>query len=966
MVFCLCRSCLSDSEPARPGAPVEALKMIRRDTASHRSSPDGSAPELTSRLARVWPDGAAGTPRERFTVVAEASELLASSLDRDRVLHRAVRLIGRALDAWVTLDLRRSDGSIERVAATHPDPELERQLLRLYDQQPLAPDGPHPAAEVLRTGRPTVMVEASDAYLERIAQDDQHLALLRALNPQNGFCLPLIARQRVLGALCIATLDPERRYGDDDLELAAELARRFALAIDHANLYQEAVATSERLSRLQVLIAGLAAALTSDAVAEIIVTQGVEAVGAATVVLGLVNADRTSLEVKRAFGLPPDVLAAVRQIPLDRDYPATTVARAGEPRWIESPEALAQQFPRAVGQPAHALSRAWAVLPLAVHGAAFGVLSLTFAEPRRFSPGEREFILTLAAQCAQALERARLYEQEQQARAAAEQELAERTRTEAELREREAELRLALDAGHMGVWNWDVRRGRLHWTSQLEALHGLAPGTFGGTFEAYLALIHPDDRTRVLTDIQQSLSHGSDFWTEFRVAYPDGSIHWVAGTGQTYCDATGQPERMVGIGLDITGRKRTEEAQRFLADASRVLAEAHLDPIALYAGLCRCVVESLGDQATIQVLDDDGDHLRTVAVDDRDPAAAAERLRLFRDHPIRKGEGLIGQVVQTGEPLLIPEVDPVSLLPRLPVAGQAYFDRYPSTSILAVPLRTGRNVLGALTLIRRSGIPFDDLDRAVLRDLAERAALAIENAQLYQEAQAAIRSRDEFLSTAAHELKTPMTSLRGNAQLLLRFLDRQGAVDPARLRRMLTTIEQQSVKLARLVGHLLDVSRLDAGKLILDCERTDLVRLVEEVVAAVQPSADGPAITVRASGPVFAVADPLRLEQIIANVLDNAIKFSPGRQPVEVTVAEDPPATALITVTDHGIGIPPEHREAIFRRFSQAHADDYLSGLGLGLYISRQIAELHHGTLTFENPPEGGTRFLLRLPLDGP
>ncbi len=227
--------------------------------------------------------------------------------------------------------------------------------------------------------------------------------------------------------------------------------------------------------------------------------------------------------------------------------------------------------------------------------------------------------------------------------------------------------------------------------------------------------------------------------------------------------------------------------------------------------------------------------------------------------------------------------------------------------------------------------------------------------------------RDEFLSVAAHELKTPLTSLRGFAQLLMRQLDRDESPDPVRLRQALSAIDQQSAKLARLVNHLLDVSRIEAGRLVLDRKVADVVGLVDDVVATARVNTFRHEFTVRAPSGALALVDPLRLEQVIRNLVDNAIKYSPDGGPIGIEVDKSREAGVVrVTVSDHGLGVAPAHRSLIFERFHQAHSERAFSGMGLGLYISRQIVELHGGRLEAEFPDEGGTRMIVTLPTGGP
>jgi PAS domain S-box-containing protein len=258
----------------------------------------------------------------------------------------------------------------------------------------------------------------------------------------------------------------------------------------------------------------------------------------------------------------------------------------------------------------------------------------------------------------------------------------------------------------------------------------------------------------------------------------------------------------------------------------------------------------------------------------------------------------------------------------------------------------------------------------IARDISERRRAEREREELLAreqearaEAEAALRLRDEFLSIASHELRTPIASLSGYAQLILRQLSREGHLEPERVAQALDVIKGQADKLARLISQLLDISRLEAGKLALECQPTDLVALVGQVVAGVRARFDGHPVAIAAPPSLEAEVDPLRLEQVLNNLLDNAIKYSPEGGPIEVAVSRSADDALEIAVRDRGLGIPPEKRARIFERFYQAHGNGHRSGMGLGLYVSRQVVELHGGEIRAEFPEDGGSRFIVRLPV---
>jgi PAS domain S-box-containing protein/excisionase family DNA binding protein len=258
---------------------------------------------------------------------------------------------------------------------------------------------------------------------------------------------------------------------------------------------------------------------------------------------------------------------------------------------------------------------------------------------------------------------------------------------------------------------------------------------------------------------------------------------------------------------------------------------------------------------------------------------------------------------------------------------------------------------------------------AIARDITERRQLERQREELLDRerqaraaSEAAVRARDEFLSIASHELRNPLATVKGHCQLVLRRLDRDGRLDAKRATEALRAIACQSDKLNRLIDQLLNVSRLETGKLQLERQTVDVVAVVEQVVSNARARGDDHAISVAAPGSIEIEVDPLRLEQVLTNLLDNAIKYSPKDGGIEVRVqsAED---VLEIAVRDHGPGVPLEKRSLIFERFYQAHGNGHKSGLGLGLYVSRQIVELHGGEITAEFPSDGGSRFIVRLPL---
>lgn len=297
-------------------------------------------------------------------------------------------------------------------------------------------------------------------------------------------------------------------------------------------------------------------------------------------------------------------------------------------------------------------------------------------------------------------------------------------------------------------------------------------------------------------------------------------------------------------------------------------------------------------------------------------------------------------------------------------------------SFLAVPVKSREGeVLGALLFGHPEPGRFTEQHARRIEALAAQASVALDNASLYQEAQEAIRLRDEFLSVASHELKTPLTPLTLKLEVLQQRLQREraeAALDgggEARRDRNLETLEvamRQVQRLGRLVTDLLDVTRITAGRIRLEQDEVELTALATEVIARFEPQAHRARSTlelVRAeSAPVVGWWDRDRLDQVIAILVDNAVKYGAGK-PVTVRVGQEG-GRASLSVVDRGIGIPAEVQSQIFDRFVRAVSDRNYGGLGLGLYIARKIVESHGGTLRVRSTPGVETVFTLELPTE--
>jgi signal transduction histidine kinase len=405
--------------------------------------------------------------------------------------------------------------------------------------------------------------------------------------------------------------------------------------------------------------------------------------------------------------------------------------------------------------------------------------------------------------------------------------------------------------------------------------------------------------------------------------------------------------------------QEAEARAAFLADAGATLA-ASLDYEETLPQVARMCVRSLADVCTIDVLE--GAELRRYAVAHRDPSITPILRELERRYPLRSGSRRPPfEVLRTRAPLVVQDPSPEVI--------RRYTDDDEHARLVAElslrsfcwwPLRARGEVLGVLALGSRQKEHYHEFAVGLAGELATRVAVAVDNARLYREAQHAIRLRDEFLSTASHELRTPLTSL----QLVIEGLVRGARqMVPGASPAMLDVALRQTGRLTTLVGQLLDVSRIQGGKLRLELEDVELVSLGEQILERirVQSAASGAPIRLHTRGPIWGHWDRSRVDQLLTNLLSNALVYG-ERRPVDLTLtcSDD---RARIEVRDEGIGIPEDRLPHVFERFERATSTRNFGGLGLGLFIAREIVQAHGGAISVVSKVGRGSTFTVDLPL---
>ncbi|MDB5338489.1 MAG: domain S-box protein [Planctomycetaceae bacterium] len=541
--------------------------------------------------------------------------------------------------------------------------------------------------------------------------------------------------------------------------------------------------------------------------------------------------------------------------------------------------------------------------------------------------------------------------------------ITDRKNVEESLRRSETRLRLALEAGHMGVFDRNLRTSEVQWTDNLEAILGLAPNTFAGTFEAFRQLVHPDDRQVVAETVQRAIDERSKYEIEFRCIWPDGGIHWYVSKAMIFADSQGEPSRVVGVCLDVTERRRAEETSRFLSDASALLS-ATVEYESTFRQVAELSVPFFADWCIVDIVGKDG-ALERVAIVHQDPVKLQAALGIKHRFALRADAPYSApNASRTGESYLVSEITDEMLAAFTQNAEHFQLMRkLHLKSYIAVPVVARGKSLGVISFLTAdSQRRYGPADLALAEDLAHRTGIALDNAHLYQELREADRLKDEFLAMLAHELRNPLAPIR-NAL----FIMRSPGADPQMTQQVLAIAERQVQHMARLLDDLLDVSRISRGRIELRKETVDVARVVQLAIEAVQPlvnEAHHELTVTLPSRPAELVADPTRLEQILTNLLNNACKYTEPGGHIWLS-AELQGADVVIRVKDTGIGISEEMLPRIFDLFVQAdrQLDRSRGGVGIGLTLVRRLVEMHGGTIEATSPGLGqGSEFVVRLP----
>ncbi|HEY2515823.1 MAG TPA: GAF domain-containing protein [Polyangiaceae bacterium] len=842
------------------------------------------------------------------------------------------------------------DQTLELVASHGVAPELVTQLQRFSNALRA------PVAAAYRSAQP-LWLEDPDKCEGVSADLPEELRRVGSV-----VALPLVVRGAVLFAVAYR-FDVPRAFLPEDRALLETFSVQAALALDRAQSYAREMASRRRVETLGECAKALSAALTLEDVAEVVVAQGMRAAQADICTLYSLDDASGALELVAERGCSAQVREAVRRIEPDPNHPVYRTFLAREQVWAESDAAYAAYAPSLASMKGDGpRARAFWSMPLMAEGRPIGLLGMGYYAPRHFSLEERDFVGTFVRQCAEAFLRARRVESERAARALAERLQASFSTTLRSI----GDAVIATDAvGKVTLMNGIA-----------ESLTGWREAEARGLpLSEVFRIVNEHTRAVVQSPVAKVLEEGAI------VGLANHTVLVARDGREIPIDDSGAPIRAEGGGAiegvvlvfrDVAAKKRQESRAVFLEEATLALTSS-LDYETTLRKVAQLAVPRLADWCGVDVVPEGETAAKRVAVAHVDPNKVALARELEAKYPAKADAASgVPHVLRTGKPELyasigVEQVEASALDDehrRLLRAAQL-------RSAMIVPLLVRGRAIGALTFVYgESGRNYVEEDLQFAEELAERCAVAIDNARLFaseqrarQSADVANRAKDEFLAVVSHELRTPLNAIMGWSKMMA-----SRDFDEGRRARAVETIERNAVAMAQLIEDLLDISRIISGKMRLEMQDVDLARVIEAAVDSIRPAADAKGIQLTAlvdAGVPPLVGDPARLQQVVWNLLSNAVKFTGKGGKVDVVLALDQ-SRAEIRVTDTGKGIAPRFLPHVFDAFRQEDASYARSrgGIGLGLAITRQLVELHGGRIEARSDGEGrGASFLVSLPI---
>ncbi|WON73541.1 ATP-binding protein [Nitrosospira sp. Is2] len=487
----------------------------------------------------------------------------------------------------------------------------------------------------------------------------------------------------------------------------------------------------------------------------------------------------------------------------------------------------------------------------------------------------------------------------------------------------------------------------------------------------WLNAVHPDDREAAGKHFLSANERNEAFSIEYRLRRADGVYRWIIDRGRPRFSPSGQFLGYAGNLLDITERKQSEEQMATLLAAEKqratLLAQVanaskSINVMLSMESIARTLTEEarsmLGAHqavTSLTVSENWAQGITAVSLSDK-----YADYRAYSEKPV--GSGIYIEVCRTNCPMRMTQKE-LEAHPAWKGFGKHAKDHPPMRGWLAVPLigHGGKN-LGLVQLTDKAQGEFTEEDEAILVQLAAIASVGIENAYLYEQVREQDQRKDEFLATLAHELRNPLAPIRTG----LAVLKLASSIDATVKTREI--MERQVEHMVRLIDDLLDVSRITSGKIQLKKERVDVRTVLNTALELSRPLIEESRHELLVSTPeetLLLDVDPVRMAQVVSNLLNNAAKYTPEGGRVELSAERDG-NEVIIRVRDNGVGLAPETLPKVFKLFSQVGKtlDRSRGGLGIGLALVKRLVEMHNGHVTAESQGSGkGSAFVVRLPL---
>jgi PAS domain S-box-containing protein len=476
-----------------------------------------------------------------------------------------------------------------------------------------------------------------------------------------------------------------------------------------------------------------------------------------------------------------------------------------------------------------------------------------------------------------------------------------------------------------------------------------------------LEAIHADDRDGVAEAWRTALSTESAYTIEYRIHQRDGAYRWYRSRAVPIHE-NGMIREWVGVFDDIEDEHLARQRHAAVDNALGVLGTS-LDYEWNLAAVTRLVVPTLADYCSVDLVDEAG-AIRRVSSTHVNPQKEEILRDLWRKYPYQPGDRGVPSVVKSGVAEMTSDIDVAEAVSYAKTEEQRdMLLALAPRSFLSVPMISHGKVFGALALVYSdSGRTYGGAERAAVEQIAARAATAIENARLFSDAQAASRAKSEFLATMSHELRTPLNAIAGYADLMAMGV--RGPVTPDQLRD-LTRIRQNQQHLLEIITNILNFSRIEAGRIQYDIRPCAIGEVLTRMEGVIEPQARAREITYEylpVLPTVAVLADREKLEQVLINLLGNAVKFTARGGHIALSAAEQG-GRVRIDVRDTGVGIKTDQLESIFAPFVQLESSftRTVEGTGLGLAISRELARGMGGELRASSVPGEGSVFTLEL-----